>query len=360
MYCIPVPDLHRPGDLGVSLKRHQVASGVCRPHELSTPVRLDARQQHTKQRACVAADLARRCTLFNTPPHPRPLTPPQGWRQGSIKYRSLAPCSLPLLGSLGKQPPLPSCGRSHRAASLIKIHKRPVRLPRLDGVSAFLHRALISSPSSAWGKRLKDSFPPTSLPADRLTRSACPPWLATAQADAFAGSPGRARLDPASPVCFASLPFPLSFYKKIHKAAASLPRLDGVSVWQPRRLISSPSSAWGKKLKDSFPSTSQPADCFTRSACPPWLATARADALTGSPGRARLDLASPVCFASLPFLISFYKKTHKRPVRLPLHLIGSAFLHRALIFLIGCANKNLRFIFFSINYQPSTINWNFP
>lgn len=153
----PTSDLHRPGDLAL-------------------PV-------------CLGA-LARRYTLFNTPPNPRPLTPPQGWRQGSnITIRLLTPCSLPSLGSV---------------------------------------------------------------------RSARPPWLATARADALISSksrsPGRARLDLASPVCFASLPalassltsccFALllhfacvSFFKKIHKAAAILPRLDGVSVWLHRRLI---------------------------------------------------------------------------------------------------------------------------
>jgi hypothetical protein len=156
------------------------------------------------------------------------------------------------------------------------------------------------------------------------------------------------------------------------------------------------------------------------SACPPWLATARADALTGSPGRARLDLASPVCFAPPPglpslvrlraslavdmfFLILYrssapcslpplgsvrcrlqplaalgssvrrslpslrrshraasLRKIHKAAARLP-RLDGvSVWLHRRLIHLIGFANKNLRSacalrVIFSC--QLSTINY---
>ena len=98
--------------------------------------------------------------------------------------------------------------------------------------------------------------------------------------------------------------------------------------------------------------------CFVIFACPPWLATVQADALTGSPvvpdppenhrwqPNARLDLASPVCFASLSFLISFYKKIHKAAVILPLTLVGSGCLHRRLIHLTGFANKNLRFLSF--------------
>ena len=124
----PAPDLHRPGDLATSLKRHQAASGVCRPHERSSPVRLGARQQPTKQRAWVAANLARLGTLFNTPPNPRPLTPPLG-RKGSNIDRSLTPCHslrsyrplalyAPRFARNSKEP-LPSLARSfHRAASL--------------------------------------------------------------------------------------------------------------------------------------------------------------------------------------------------------------------------------------------------